>query len=262
MSAVDFHNHMIPGVDDGSQTVEQSLGSLQEMWDQGIEAVITTPHFRASNLNASADFSGRMQEIDTAWVQLADAARTALPDMRLSRGVELALDEPIAAMPDKRARLAGTPFVLVEFPYFAIPPHSVAAIRNLKSYGVKPIIAHPERYSGLDDDLQPLLDWKVAGAFLQTNEPSLLGRYGKKIERTAWKVLEAGLADFLSTDSHARETCPLNEVRERFASREADAQFRLLTEVNGQRLLRGVEPTPVPGIARSRRRWPFSFKSR
>src|SRR3954467_1225718 len=97
---IDFHSHLIPGVDDGSETLEQSLDALVKMWRQGIKCVITTPHFRASALNNATEFKSRIREIDDAWDLLRPAAKDASPEMRLERGVEMALDEPIKAPPD------------------------------------------------------------------------------------------------------------------------------------------------------------------
>src|SRR3954464_8897320 len=105
---IDFHSHIIPGVDDGSETLEQSLIALEDMWRQGITTVITTPHFRASTLNNPAEFETRISAIDEAWALLVSSAKETLPELRLERGAELALDEPLKAQPDARVRLAAS----------------------------------------------------------------------------------------------------------------------------------------------------------
>src|SRR6185312_7262198 len=116
---------MIPGVDDGASSIGESLSALRHMAEQGITHVITTPHFRASLLENSVQFESRMAEIDAGWRELrlafADASKIGLS---LQRGVELALDDANVMLRDDRLRLGETRFVLVEFPYFTIPPNS------------------------------------------------------------------------------------------------------------------------------------------
>src|SRR5215208_6680765 len=103
MTIVDFHSHIIPGVDDGSESLEQSLAALQNMWEQGITRVITTPHLRAATLCNPPEFEARIKAIDDAWTILVTAASEALPELQLYRGVELALDERLSSFPDERA---------------------------------------------------------------------------------------------------------------------------------------------------------------
>jgi protein-tyrosine phosphatase len=197
---IDFHSHIIPGVDDGSETLEQSLIALRNMWEQGITHVITTPHFSASTLNQPREFSQRIKHVDVAWSALRDAAAKELPELRLDRGAEVALDEPLKAAPDDRMRLAGTRFVLVEFPYFVAPPQGARVISQFRQLEVTPIIAHPERYKEMADRMGMLREWKVAGGYLQTNAGSLIGAYGGEVQATGWKVLEEGLADYICSD--------------------------------------------------------------
>lgn len=252
---IDFHSHLVPGVDDGSETVEQSLDALGKMSEQGIKCVITTPHFQASTLNNTAYFRSRIAEVDHAWEIVKAAAREAYPHLRLERGTEMALDEPISGAPDARVRLAGTQFMLVEFPFFAIPPNSGLALARLHRLGVTPIVAHPERYDNVDDDWGVLGEWKRSGAFLQLNAGSLVGMYGKRIEAKGWRVLEGGLADYVSSDYHARGEPHTAEARDRIAARGGDSQFRMLSQLNGERLLGGVPPIPIERLEREEPKW-------
>jgi protein-tyrosine phosphatase len=249
MGIVDFHSHLIPGVDDGAETLEQSLVAIQKMWEQGITHIITTPHFRAHTLNDAAEFDWRIGLVDEAWETLRIAAKEEFPDLELRRGCELALDEPLDAMPDARMRLAETRFMLVEFPSFLIPAESGKVLAQLVRLGVTPIVAHPERYDNLDDDLEVLLEWKRSGAFLQVDAGSLVGDFGESIEASGWKVLELGLADYLSSDYHARGECFVAEAKSRISARKGDSQFRALSVLNGERLLREQDPVLVDALA-------------
>lgn len=255
MGIVDFHSHLIPGVDDGAETLEQSLAAIQKMWEQGITHIITTPHFRAHTLNDAAEFEWRIGFVDEAWETLRAAAKEEFPDLELRRGCELALDEPLEAMPDPRVRLAETRFMLVEFPSFLIPAESGKVLAQVKELGVTPIVAHPERYDNLDDDLEVLLEWKRSGAFLQVDAGSLVGDFGDSIEASGWKVLELGLGDYLSSDYHARGDCFVAEAQKCISAQQGDSLFRLLSASNGERLLRGENPIKVERLERKRGRW-------
>jgi protein-tyrosine phosphatase len=252
---LDFHNHMIPGVDDGSASLEESLVALENMWEQGITHVITTPHFAASTVKQRAEFESQMAHIDASWAVLMAAVRDHLPRMKLDRGVELALDDPNPVVTDPRLRLAGTRFALVEFPDLTLPLNSVQPLLRLKVNGVTSIVAHPERYENLAPPFEILRAWKQAGAFLQLNAGSLVGAYGARVQRNAWHCLESGLVDYISSDYHARGTCLMAGARERLVASGGISQLRALTEYNGDRLVDGLDPTPVAPLERPKSRW-------
>jgi protein-tyrosine phosphatase len=202
-----------------------------------------------------------MSRIDEAWRTLESAVAEGFPDMILKRGVELALDEPIDSVEDLRVRLGGSRFVLVEFPYFMIPPNSGQVLARLRRGGVTPIVAHPERYQNVDDDLAVLYDWKRSGAFLQLNAGSVAGAYGPRVERLAWKCLRAGVCDYLSSDYHSRGRCLTEPAKTRLGERNGDSQFQTLALLNGDRLLSGLEPIPVTPLLWKESRWKRLFRA-
>ncbi|HJP61192.1 MAG TPA: CpsB/CapC family capsule biosynthesis tyrosine phosphatase [Gemmatimonadaceae bacterium] len=243
---VDFHNHLIPSVDDGSQTIQQSLDALATMRDQGIRTIITTPHFRASLLARAAECDEYFARLEKGWLELLSTASREFPEIRLERGVELMLDSPHVSIADKRLRLAGGRFVLVEFPHLTIPPNSTRPLFDLKIAGLTPVIGHPERYHNVEDDLADLKEWKRLGAVLQVNTGSLLGEYGDRPRKIGWSCIRHGLADYLSSDFHARGDCTVSRAVKLLDSKALASQRKLLTETNGLRLLAGNDPLPVP----------------
>ncbi len=243
---------MIPGVDDGSESLEQSLSALAKMWEQGITHVITTPHFRASTLKQPDEFEAEMGRIDESWRELVSAVAKSLPGLRLDRGAELALDDPEPSLTDSRVRLAGTRFALVEFPNFVIPPNSTRPLLHLCATGVTPIVAHPERYENLEPGLEMLYEWKRSGAFLQLDAGSVVGAFGPRAERLAWSCLEAGVVDYLSSDYHARGNCLTAQARQLLEARGGGSQFNALTCANGDRMVADLDPTPVVPLPRSK----------
>jgi protein-tyrosine phosphatase len=251
---IDFHNHLIPGVDDGATDADGSAAALAVFREQGVRTVVATPHVSGALTLDPAAREARLAELDAGWAQLLRAAE-AQPDMQVMRGAEVMLDHPQLDLSDPRLRLAGTPFVLVEFPFMGVPPNGPRALFDLKMAGWHPVLAHPERYSNAADTFEDAGEWRRVGAHLQVNSGSLLGRYGAKAQALAWGLLERGWVDYLSSDFHARGGCPVAEARAALASRGAEEQAVLLTETNPQRLLNSQAPLSVAPVGPGRSLW-------
>ena len=246
----DFHSHLFPAVDDGSQSVAQSLGALAQFAGQGAATCLTTPHFDASLTKLPAAFAARLEAFDAAWAALEAAHAAyegpALP--RIARGVELMLDDPDPDLSDARLRLAGGPFVLVEFPAMQLPPNAEWAMHNLRRQGWRPIIAHPERYRNHDARLTVLSRCRAAGAHLQVNAGSFLGQHGERARTVANVLLSLGWIDYLASDFHARGEPSTAKAAALLARRGAAAQVQRLTVENPARILSCDGPLPVAPV--------------
>ena len=251
---IDFHNHLLPGVDDGASDLDQSRSALHAMHEQGVRGIVVTPHLAASTTNRPEQLQSTLEAFDRAYDELAEVVAAGFPDIKLHRGVELMLDAPAVELSDPRLRLAGTKFVLVEFPGMLVPPHSVQALYQLRLLGWSPIVAHPERYHNLDG-ADVIQEWRSVGAFIQTNAGSLLGRYGGRAEKIAWTLLSAGMVDYLSSDYHARGRLSLAEAHERLLREGGERQLELLSEKNPSRMLADEPPLPVPPLPDSTPFW-------
>lgn len=252
---VDFHSHLMPGVDDGARDGDESRGALEAMRSSGVDALITTPHFRGSIALRQDELDARMRELDEGWAQLVELGGEAVPDLDLRRGAEVLLDIPEPDLTDPRLRLGGGAFVLVEFPYFTVPPRSTRVIKAIRSSGFVPIIAHPERYRDIASDTDVVDDWRNAGAYLQMNGPSLIGRYGAEAREMAVFLLERGWADYISSDYHARGETGIAEYGQVLSRMGAHAQAEVLMRTNPVRLLNDEPPVPVPSLPVRRRLW-------
>lgn len=250
---VDFHSHLIPAVDDGSRSVEQSLDSLAAMAAQGITTVVTTPHFDASLTRDAAALAQRLGEFDAGFARLSEAAvhRTGLPTLK--RGTEVMLDEPDVDLADARIRLDGGRFVLCEFPGLRLPPNAEWGIKNLIARGWQPIVAHPERYRNLDDRFESLAKLREAGAFFQMNAGSLIGQHGETPQRAAKRLLRQGWVEYLSSDYHARGEPATQRALAYLHSIGAGEQALRISEENPQRMLAGEDPLPVAAMDTPRR---------
>lgn len=245
---IDFHSHLVPGVDDGVADLAELRAALQAMRSQGVTTVVTTPHLRGSLTLQPDAIQARLAELDAGWAALREVVRGEFGELRVERGVEMMLDTPHVDCSDPRLRLAGTEFVLVEFPRFMIPPRSSEALAGLKQRGATPVVAHPERYHGVLGELARVEEWRGAGAYLQVNSGSLLGHYGEGPRRAALELLRLGWVDFLSSDYHGRGKPALEACRRRLLEMGGEEQMTLLTDANPRRLLDGLAPEPVPPL--------------
>lgn len=252
---LDFHNHLIPGVDDGAATIADSRVALAEMQAQGILTVITTPHIRASLLERPAELEQYLGGVDAGWTELSEVVKAEFPEMRLERGFEVMLDVPRPDLSDPRLRLAGSRFVLVEFPFFTIPLNSARALFDLKMAGYTPVVAHPERYTNVVSAWGTVGEWRRSGGLLQMNAGSLLGQYGDRAQDVAWMLLERGWADYLSSDYHARGECNTAAACEILEENGGAAQVHLLTSINPAGIIADADPAPVPQLRKQSRPW-------
>ncbi|HEV7590436.1 MAG TPA: CpsB/CapC family capsule biosynthesis tyrosine phosphatase [Longimicrobium sp.] len=242
---IDFHNHVLPGVDDGAADLPEALAALEAFAAQGVDTVVATPHLSGADTLHPAALERALARVDAAWEELGRAAARALPGVRLARGAEVMLDVPTPDLSDPRVRLAGTRFVLVEFPFMAVPPHAAGALLGLREAGWHPVLAHPERYVNAAVSLADAAEWRRAGAALQVNAGSLLGRYGEGPRRIAWGLVERGWADYLCSDFHARGRCATAEAAAALLRAGGEPQARRLTVENPARLLADRPPLPV-----------------
>jgi protein-tyrosine phosphatase len=254
----DFHNHLVPGVDDGSGTLEDALEGIGRMVQVGFTRIVTTPHFDAGTLKREP---GRAEDyllrVGEGWQEVASAAAERFPDLDFRRGQEVRLDVPDCDFRDERLRLGGTSFVLVEWPRFQIPPETVAVLSRFRAQGFRPIVAHPERYQGTARELALLAEWKRAGAYLQMNYGSLVGRYGNDVRTAAFTLLQEGLIDYLCTDFHGRPQLRLytEEAFRKLEEIGAAEQLEVLGSANPQRLFHDEAPLPAPRLPTERGFW-------
>jgi protein-tyrosine phosphatase len=173
------------------------------------------------------------------------------------RGHEVLLDIPNVNLSDPRIRMAGTSFVLVEWPRLQLPPGTVRVIQRLVEEGYRPIVAHPERYHGMGSAIHVAAQWRAAGAYLQVNYGSLAGRYGASAQTTVYRLLRRGWADYLASDFHGHASLKLYQSEAWSALEELGAEESLgyLCRINPGRVLEDEPPLPVPPLPVERGFW-------
>lgn len=254
----DFHNHLIPGVDDGAPDIAASRDGVAALARDGVRTIVATPHFDGGLTLAPEMFAERMAHLDAGWAALTGDASVQASGVHLLRGVELKLDVPDPDVSDERLRVAGTRFVLVEYASMQLPlAHADFAIRALRQRGWQPVLAHPERYRNVSDSLEELAALRYAGAYFQVNATSLVGEHGGSAERRAFALLERGWIEYASSDYHARGVPSVAAARAVLEAREAGAQAELLFSENPARLVRDESPRPVDPLRGTRTARPW-----
>lgn len=246
----DLHSHLVPGVDDGSRTLEEARDGIRRLWDLGVRRIVTTPHLDGSLTRDRGILEARLGKVDEAWNSLRDMVDAEFPDLELHRGHEVMLDIPDPDLSDSRLRLADTPFALVEWPGLRVPPSTLPVLDRIVASGVRPIIAHPERYRGLDREVNLPGEWRARGALLQVNYGSIMGRYGDGPKKRAFTLLERGWVDLMASDFHGRAhlSPSLEEAEETLSGLGGAAHFAILARVNPTRILKEEDPVTVPPL--------------
>jgi protein-tyrosine phosphatase len=253
-SLVDIHNHLVPGVDDGARHIPAVLESIERLTHIGIRRVVTTPHIQGSLTLDTRRLDVRLSDVSRAFDAAAAAIREDFPEVEYRRGHEILIDVPEPDLSDVRIRMAGTSFVLIEWPRLHVPPGTPRVIRWIRDQGFRPIVAHPERYGDMLHKRDLPATWKDAGAYLQVNYGSLVGRYGSAAQTVALQVLEDGLADYLASDFHGQSGLSIykKEAWALLSDRGAEESLLTLCRVNPSRMLDDLEPIPVTAVSPDR----------
>jgi len=205
---VDLHSHLIPGIDDGSQSMEESLSLLKGMEALGYEKVITTPHIMLDAYRNTPEI------IRNGLDALREAAVKEGISIEIDAAAEYYLDDGFEDLLKKGDILTiKGEYLLFETSYFAKPIQLEEMIFAISSSGYIPLMAHPERYRYIKDALKEYERFKELGVLFQVNLNSFGGHYGKDAKSKANLLSTEGMIDFLGSDvHHAKQVDTLSQV--------------------------------------------------
>jgi len=194
---VDIHNHILPGLDDGAATEEQSLMLIESAAANGIKHIIATPHQNETYKNKSSVVYGRVNEMNALLLE------KGIP-VTLYAGMEILLNEGI--LDNSLLTLANSgKYVLIELPNNHFPPYLFDVLYKLQLKGLVPIIAHPEKNPVLMKKRDKVLEIVARGALLQITAGSVLGKNGRKVKAFSKQLLKEQLVHFIASDAHSRQ---------------------------------------------------------
>lgn len=234
---VDLHCHYLPGIDDGVRTMDEGLAVLRGLCALGFETVIATPHIR------TAMFDNRKPGLERAHAELV-AIAGGLPGVpALGLAAEHYLDDVFWELFTSGAALPypGGKAALVEFHYEVWPRRVADRFFEMQLRGVRPVLAHPERYHALFDETDPVDPLLEVGTCALLDLMSLVGRYGRRSQRAAERMLDEGVYYAACTDSHRPSDVELvGRAIERLRVLAGDAEAEALLAENPRRILAGT----------------------
>lgn len=243
---IDLHCHLLPGIDDGSTSVEVSIDMARVASGDGIRVIACTPHIYPGMYENTAD--GIRRAIEALRVELAKA----------SVEIELSIGADVHAVPELLGRLrrgevptlGGSRYFLLEPPHHVAPPGFSEFVFALIASGYVPVITHPERLSWIEDHYPLMCALVDQGAWMQVTAGSLTGRFGEAARYWGERMLDEGRVHILATDAHGTQRRPplLGEAREA-ARRWVGAEEALhLVETRCRGILKNLAPTELPQL--------------
>ncbi len=196
---VDMHSHLLPGIDDGSESFDESVEMIKRLAETGYRKFITTPH-------VMSDFYKNSPEtILPVCEKLNAVLKEQNIDIRVEAAAEYNIDDNLEKQlaDDKLLSFGGDKkYILVETSYLSNAPNFDEVIFNLKIAGYQPILAHPERYTYMYDDFEKYRTLFGKGVCFQINLASLAGYYSKEAKKIAEKLIQEKMVNFVGTDIH------------------------------------------------------------
>ena len=205
----DLHSHLIPGIDDGSKSMDDSIQMIEAFIAQGYTKLITTPHIMSHRYPNSKAI------IEEGLVALKEELNARNIAIEIEVASEYYLDETVMDLVQERDIMTfGDNYMLFEMSYVQPLHYLDDMVYEMKIAGYNPVLAHPERYIYMHEDFSKYERLKESGLLFQVNIPSLGGFYSKAIQTAAKQIADAGMIDFIGSDAHKiRHLDALREVR-------------------------------------------------
>ena len=224
----DIHSHILPFVDDGSDSVEKSLQLVKTLAEQGVKRIILTPHFKKSA------FETETAKIKEVFNDFCNSVKNLGLGVELYLGQEIFFNDSVYDLfsEGKLLTINDSKYVLLEFDYFQFQDVE-DYVYNLKVMGYVPVIAHVERYTYLD--VKSMMSLSKMGALLQVNSACILGKYGKKLQKKVFSLIKAGCVDFIASDMHYDRQTSLTEsysvIKKRFGLDVAEKLYKTNAQI-------------------------------
>lgn len=199
---IDFHTHIIPNIDDGSRSIEETINLIKEAKEAGFEGIVLTSHYIENYYETD------VPERDV-WVKaISENLRSKGIEANLYLANEIYMSDNMMNLliEGKASTINNSSYVLFEMPLDAEPANLYDVIYTLQENKLIPVLAHPERYSFIQKEPELAYDLIEKGVLMQANYGSIIGQYGQKAEMIVRKFFESNMIHFLGTDVHRQNT--------------------------------------------------------
>ncbi|NYF80904.1 tyrosine-protein phosphatase [Granulicella arctica] len=245
---IDLHHHLLPGLDDGSKSMENSVAMAKLAVADGITHVVCTPHANGQYVYDPSVNEAKITELRRLLAQENVPLTLGMGcDFHLSYdNIQDAKENPT------RYAINGLGYVLVEIPDYGLPRGLTEIFYELQLVGLTPILTHPERNPTLQADMKRIEEWLRGGVLIQVTGDSVRGSMGRSAERIAHLLLANRWVHFLATDAHNTSSRPprLSEARAIVAKKYGAEYAELLCETNPWAVYQG-DALPVQEVPRN-----------
>ncbi len=228
---IDFHSHILPNIDDGSRSLNETIHILKEAKKAGFTKIISTSHYIDGYYEAN-------QEERT---KLLNEVKENFQGMELYLGNEIYITNQMTELisEKKASTINNSKYVLFELPMNTKAMDVKEVVFRLMEKGYVPIIAHPERYKYVKEDIEYVRELADMGVLFQSNYGSSIGMYGKKAQKTQKKLLQEGLIQFFGTDVHTVEHVytKMPKILKKLRKIISEEELEQLSTVNPQKVL-------------------------
>ena len=235
---IDFHSHILPNIDDGSISMEETINIINEAKQAGFTKIILTSHYIPNYYECNELERTKLMEQVKNRLDVNSSA-----DLQLYLGNEIYISNEITKLINekKASTINNTKYVLFELPMNTKPLFTKEVIFKLIENGYKPIIAHPERYSYVQENIQFVEELADMGALFQSNYGSIIGMYGNKAKKTLKKLLKKDMISFLGSDVHrTNQIYPeIPKILKKLGKIISHERLEELTTLNAQKVLDG-----------------------
>ncbi len=234
---IDFHTHIIPNIDDGSRSEEETNSLLLEACNAGFDKIISTSHYYVSRYEANvAERKKSLKSISENF------------NMRNNKNMEFFLGNEIFIVPNiielilecKASTINMTRYTLIELPLRNEVYNVKEILYSLLEKKCKPVIAHPERYKVVQENPNYLIDLIEMGVLFQSNYASIIGYYGSEAKKTVKKLLQANMIHFLGSDAHREGTIypEIPKILKELEKIVGEKRLKELTTLNAEKILK------------------------
>lgn len=237
---IDIHCHMLPGVDDGSDSMETSLIMAETAVRNGTDVMILTPHCNIPGECANYQSAELLEKFFAMRKAIDDAG---IP-LKILAGAEVFCTDnaPELFKEKKLLTLASGSYMLVEFGFGESVIDINRKLSRLSATGIRPVIAHPERYEAVQHNLHICIEWFDMGYILQINKDSVFGSLGRHAQKAAKWLLSQGIAHIAASDAHGayERTADMSAFREYVEAEHSAEYARILLYENPRRIIKDL----------------------
>lgn len=226
MKMIDIHCHLLPNIDDGSASFEESMKMIENAKLNGITDIIITPHY----------MYGKKYNANNQVKQKLFSKLKSSENINLYLGNEVYYNENLLDLKDEFLTLANSKYILLELPESGVPKNLINYIHELLLREYLVIIAHPERYAYFQEDVNKLIPFLKMGVYFQGNIGSLFNYYGKDAKKSIKLMIKHNMIHFLASDCH-KETDPNYEYYSKLNKKLNKDKILELTHTNPKLIL-------------------------